>query len=497
MTRLRSQDVRFLPYSYVILKENNIIKAINSDGKVEFKGTDASIVIQSAINALGTAGGKIFIKKGTYSISTSIMLKNNVLLEGEGVATELKLSLGADCDLITSNSTERINFAVLRNMKLNGNYDYNTYGNIINLHGAYMCRLEGLHLVIAPQNGIVFQNAGDYHCYDNFMSNIYILGFKENGIKFSNVNDHLMNNVNVGTQVYASGDCINISGGGSGVEMNNLHLWASETIAGVGMRINASYTSKFATIYLEDGGLQGGLILTGGSNYHNFTNLVVQGVGGDGIYVDSYPNTFVNTRARTCHGNGIVISAKGNKFIGGDINGNYKNGIYVRSESAYGVYDGVILSGLNVERNSAESSNTYDGIRLSNVMHVIITACLCWDYGTARQRYGIISMDSSSTNFIINNRVTGNATGQISVVGGNNVVKFNDGFKTENSGTATISSGSTIGTGLATVPTVVGLSYRGTINTISLSWNTIGTSNSIIVYHNAGQSIPITYSAYI
>jgi len=83
--------------SYVIFKIGNTILAKNgSTGEIEFRDEDASSVIQSAINALGTEGGKIFIKAGTYSISKTIdITRDNVKLCGSGPSTILEATDGS------------------------------------------------------------------------------------------------------------------------------------------------------------------------------------------------------------------------------------------------------------------------------------------------------------------------------------------------------------------------------------------------------------------
>jgi len=89
------------PASYIIRKNGNYYEAINgSTGKIDFgginnaggvSGTDAATVIQQAINAL-TDGGRIFIKAGTYVISSYIDVKSNITICGEGASTTLKAS---------------------------------------------------------------------------------------------------------------------------------------------------------------------------------------------------------------------------------------------------------------------------------------------------------------------------------------------------------------------------------------------------------------------
>jgi len=54
---------------YVVFKDGDVIKVKSGkDGSIDFSGTDASTVIQNAIDALGTAGGSLFFKKGTYTL---------------------------------------------------------------------------------------------------------------------------------------------------------------------------------------------------------------------------------------------------------------------------------------------------------------------------------------------------------------------------------------------------------------------------------------------
>lgn len=69
------------PASYTIYKDGTTIKAVNgTTGVVDYSGTDASTVIQSAIS-----GGKIFIKAGTYTLTIPVVIANsNISIYGEG-----------------------------------------------------------------------------------------------------------------------------------------------------------------------------------------------------------------------------------------------------------------------------------------------------------------------------------------------------------------------------------------------------------------------------
>jgi len=73
--------------SYIIFQEDGRVKARNgTTGVIEFSGTDAAEVIQAAWDSL-TAGGKIFLRNGTYLCGSALVLDseagNHPVLEGE------------------------------------------------------------------------------------------------------------------------------------------------------------------------------------------------------------------------------------------------------------------------------------------------------------------------------------------------------------------------------------------------------------------------------
>jgi len=132
--------------SYIIYKENGITRALNArTGHVDFASGDAASVIQFAIDALGTAGGKIFIKRGTYFLSDTLTLRIRTHLIGEGFATVLKLEDGVNKTMIDTElkTNDRI---VLSDLQLDGNKANNTAGHGIRLRGGWRCILERLYI---------------------------------------------------------------------------------------------------------------------------------------------------------------------------------------------------------------------------------------------------------------------------------------------------------------------------------------------------------------
>jgi hypothetical protein len=83
------------PASYIVFTDGSKYYVKNgSTGVVEYSDTDASNVIQYAVNqANALGGGKVFIARGTYVVRRTVQVKSNVVLEGEGIdATVLKAS---------------------------------------------------------------------------------------------------------------------------------------------------------------------------------------------------------------------------------------------------------------------------------------------------------------------------------------------------------------------------------------------------------------------
>ena len=69
---------------YTIWKEGSNYFAKNANGEIEFSGTDATTVIQQAINITHNAGGgTVLIKNGIYYPTDAIRMKSNVHLRGE------------------------------------------------------------------------------------------------------------------------------------------------------------------------------------------------------------------------------------------------------------------------------------------------------------------------------------------------------------------------------------------------------------------------------
>lgn len=80
--------------NYNIFTDGSTYYAKNgATGVVDYSGATASTVINSAISA-STSGGTVFLKAGTYTISSTISVTQSVILKGEGTATVLNVASG-------------------------------------------------------------------------------------------------------------------------------------------------------------------------------------------------------------------------------------------------------------------------------------------------------------------------------------------------------------------------------------------------------------------
>ena len=134
------------PASYIVFKDasGRVYAKNGSTGIVEYSDTDASNVIQYAINRANVlGGGKVFIKSGTYPITKTINPKDNVIIEGEDWGTVLQYALSSPAPVIEGYNVSKV---VLKNFVVDGmNIDSGATDLIHFAHSSYI-RIEGLEI---------------------------------------------------------------------------------------------------------------------------------------------------------------------------------------------------------------------------------------------------------------------------------------------------------------------------------------------------------------
>ena len=121
--------------------------------------TDASTVIQAAINYLGTDGGLIFFKPALYVLSAGLtIIEDNVHLQGHGWGWErprLGLDAGIDAHLLTITGK----YGCLRNLFFSNNYVANR--DVIRLEAAAGWHLQDLIVSGAGRDGVSLTTCND------------------------------------------------------------------------------------------------------------------------------------------------------------------------------------------------------------------------------------------------------------------------------------------------------------------------------------------------
>src|SRR3989449_3336889 len=124
-----------------------------------------------------------------------------------------------------------------------------------------------------------------------------------------------------------------------------------------------------------------------------------------------------------------------NLIQGNVCNQSGRNGIWVSN----GSNENVIVDNICFANSVTDAG--YSGIALSTTGNLIQGNRCFDDQVTRTQAYGILETTGADGNYILGNRLDGNLTAPLVVIGPNTIVRGNIGYRTENRGTATIPSG--------------------------------------------------------
>ncbi len=155
--------------SYIIYQSGGTIYAKNgSTGAIDYSDTDAATVIQNAIDALTNGQGLIFIKAGTYNITTGLICHYPITIIGEGKgATNLRIT--SAIDFLTIDFESAANFGDDQGLSLKDLYidgrGIGRYGIVFD--GGFDTNYAQNHV-----NGCYFENISvvsftDYGIYEN------------------------------------------------------------------------------------------------------------------------------------------------------------------------------------------------------------------------------------------------------------------------------------------------------------------------------------------
>ena len=212
------------------------------------------------------------------------------------------------------------------------------------------------------------------------------------------------------------------------------------------------------------------------------------------IQGETHHNIFVDCKADRNGMDGIILSSTGgttrnNIFVGCSIYLNDEHGVWFHGSRNN------LFEGCQITDNSCSATNTHDGVYLETNGAVsstnnIISGCIFDSSVAEKHRYCIHEVDANQDyNIFTGNQLHDATTGQILKSGVNSICHHNIGWKTENSGTATILNTGTdivVPHGLDGTPTIINVTGQHT-EVLDIYVDTIGAANFTI--HTIGGNV--------
>jgi len=391
----------YQPFSFLIMKLDSLIIAQDELGRIRFSGTDASAVIQSALNAL-TNGGIVFIRKGTYTVNSQITIKYSkiTLIGEEGV--KLYCPFAGTKLWVNGGLTDvRISNLTLDCAKQSGNAVY-VAGDTLNRVRRFTidhCKIYNAY----PLNGIdatwTYESKYLFNHIEGCDGGLAVAHGGQNNIILGNI---LKDNTH--GFLFQDGDGSIIVGN---INMDGGHGFRMYSMNECVLADNISWEGEHNGIYL----------------------------------LSSHNNLISNNKLYGNWRGGILIENSNRNLIQGNV---------LRNNTSGG-----LLYIYEIRLTGSSSRNIVRG-------NYIFTDHPTWraDYGIEEEPGA-----TTDYNIIEENYIEGVDVAGIRTIGANTKVRRNIGYVTENSGTATFSGDGTttsftIPHGLASTPTVVKLEAK-------------------------------------
>ncbi len=452
-------------------------------------GTADNVEIQAAIDALPAGGGKVVLLEGNYNIINQILIsRTGIDFSGQGPSTIIKIVAGSAIDAIKVHGVGVITGITLTDFAVDG-----SLGSGSGVVGAGIYVLEVSRLKIK-----------NLYVHDTYLTGIRVYNYTEITIK---------SNIVVNSGRGSNAPCIGISKGRGATISGNICIGGAGTDecidCNAGVVGDANSNTSIVSNVLS-GALQEGIDFTGynygavASSNAIYDCLVGINCGGSNA---GFGELIVGNHIYDC-GTGIkaetgadisFLSIVGNKIYSASSRG--ISAVALSDSIIIGnwIYDsgmwGIDIVGIarriavvgNLVMNSDQGTTGRDGIALrGDVAYCTVNSNICSDnQGGPTQNYGINESGTANYNNISNNICVGNQVGAIKKVGANTIVKNNIGYVTENSGSATVLSGTTsiaVAHGLAATPTRIQITPReNPTNAVSFWWvDTVGAANFTI-----------------
>lgn len=135
---------------------NREVVNVKDYGAIGDGSTDDTAAIQAAINAMSTAGGgEIHFPKGTYKITSSLALKSNVKLIGEGKKSVLKVG-AASAYALLNGTTETLENVWIEGLNFDGSLNYPANSQVYKQ--TYALRNTAINIAGVAISGLTVKN---------------------------------------------------------------------------------------------------------------------------------------------------------------------------------------------------------------------------------------------------------------------------------------------------------------------------------------------------
>lgn len=250
--------------------------------------------IQSAIDALPSSGGKIFVKAGTYTLTSGIVInKDSVEIEGEGISTVISFN-GSSISKAISNgaSTTRYYYIKIKNLYITSTSNGN--GTAIDMQYWSLSRISNIRSYGTNIGVDLNQTNTFYNSLDNLI--LSVSGSNAIGIRIGNgAHENTVFRVRVGssgTKTNSTGVVV------ASAHSAGLYEVDVEGAFDIGYDIQANAHDTLISGMYNEGNAIGlkvaadveALVLISGT-IHDSTTYNIQNLGSKGL-------TFVNTRVQ-------------------------------------------------------------------------------------------------------------------------------------------------------------------------------------------------------
>jgi parallel beta-helix repeat protein len=312
-------------------------------------GIGDQVEINNAINKLAGKAGTVALLSGTFVINKPIVVRENLIIYGQGIGTIISLASGSNCNIIQNTPYKVTPNLTIRDMRLNGNRDQQSSTST-------WTTMNGISITVSGANSLI--------------KNMTIENTWSGGIRF------------VGDNSIITGNTIKNS------------TWSGISVSDACFGVEISYNSVYdCGAALADGGRGDSITTSNGGNHKIIYNYIKRGGKVEQLGAWQSLNTVIsNNRLEDGLAMGIAT---------------FSDGIIIKENTVKNAADnGIDLRGANnclVQNNIVDTVNGYVGERRGIVVigngHRILDNQVSNIYGA-----GIITY-SSSDNYIAGNTI--------------------------------------------------------------------------------------------